>query len=132
VGGDCGRAVALGDTDGGEEVGVVLALEGLDQVLVDRAGLAQTGQRVALDRRAPIDHGDVLQGLHWVQADLAAELDREQNVFGMAAGINAERAAMAANSTSSAKMEGASADGALDRRTGVAGAVVCVVTSVSA
>jgi hypothetical protein len=67
-----------------------------------------------------------------VQADLAAELDREQNVFGMAAGINAERAAMAANSTSSAKMEGASADGALDRRTGVAGAVVCVVTSVSA
>jgi hypothetical protein len=77
--------VPFGGADGDEEVGFVLALEGFDQVLIDRAGLAQTGQGVAPDGGAAVDDGDVLKRLHRAQADLAAQLDGEQNILGVVA-----------------------------------------------
>jgi hypothetical protein len=56
--------VALGDADGGQEVRVLLVFPGLDDVIVDRARLAQTGQRITPHGRPAIDHRDVLQRLH--------------------------------------------------------------------
>jgi hypothetical protein len=54
---------------------------GLDDVVVDRARLAQTGQRITPHGRSAIDHRDVLQRLHRAQTDLAAQLHRQHDVL---------------------------------------------------
>ena len=78
---DGGRAVALGDTDRHECVRLVLVFPGLDDVVVDRARLAQTGQRIAPHGRPAVDHRDVLQRLHGAETDLTAQLHRQHDVL---------------------------------------------------
>ena len=89
-------------------------LEGLDKVLVDRAGPAQSGHGVAPQRRAAVDDGNVLQRLHRAQADFVTRVGPRAECppdgRGSPSGQTAERAAISANSTTSAKVAGASVD----------------------
>ena len=64
-----------------EQVWLLLVFPGLDDVVVDRARLAQTGQRITPHGRSAVDHRDVLQRLHGAQTDLTAELHRQHDVL---------------------------------------------------